>query len=88
MASALKKILLKLKQLNASYNFFLHYSPNGKNLHFRIEITPRIANYRIKNLKKENIILLSRIFFFVCINEWLRRKPQNEKRLSLFTDKV
>ncbi len=45
MASALKKILLKLKELNASYNFFLHYAPNGKKLHFHIEIAPRIAKW-------------------------------------------
>ena len=45
MALALKKILLKLKKLNASYNFFLHYAPQGENLHFHIEITPRIAKW-------------------------------------------
>jgi UDPglucose--hexose-1-phosphate uridylyltransferase len=45
MASALKKILLKLKKINASYNFFLHYAPKGENLHFHIEITPRIAKW-------------------------------------------
>ena len=45
MASALKKILVKLKKLNASYNFFVHYSPEKENLHFHIEITPRIATW-------------------------------------------
>jgi UDPglucose--hexose-1-phosphate uridylyltransferase len=44
-AEALKKILGQLKRLNASYNFFLHYAPKGKDLHFHIEITPRIANW-------------------------------------------
>jgi len=43
IASALKKILAKLKKLNASYNFYIHYSPAKENLHFHIEITPRIA---------------------------------------------
>lgn len=45
MASALKKILMKLKEKNVSYNFFLHYAPKGKSLHFHIEITPRIAKW-------------------------------------------
>lgn len=43
LALALKKILAKLKSINASYNFFIHYSPEKENLHFHIEITPRLA---------------------------------------------
>jgi|TARA_Y100000310_G_scaffold50496_1_gene46509 UDPglucose--hexose-1-phosphate uridylyltransferase len=45
MASALKKILVKLKKLNVSHNFFLHYAPQGHDLHFHIEITPRLAKW-------------------------------------------
>ena len=45
MASALKKILVKLKKINASYNFFLHYAPQGYDLHFHIEVTPRLATW-------------------------------------------
>ena len=45
IALALKKILLKLKKINASYNFFIHYSPSRENLHFHIEITPRLATW-------------------------------------------
>lgn len=45
IALALKKILVKLKKINASYNFFLHYSPSKENLHFHIEITPRLATW-------------------------------------------
>ena len=45
LALALKKILVKLKKINASYNFFLHYSPEKENLHFHIEITPRLATW-------------------------------------------
>jgi len=45
MAIALKKILVKLKKINASYNFFVHYSPKGENLHFHIEVTPRLATW-------------------------------------------
>ncbi len=43
LADILRKILLKLKKLNLSYNFYLHYSPEKSDLHFHIEITPRIA---------------------------------------------
>ncbi len=45
MATALKKILSKLKKINVSYNFYIHYSPAKENLHFHIEITPRIATW-------------------------------------------
>ena len=45
IASILKKILTKLKKINTSYNFFLHYSPEKENLHFHIEVTPRIATW-------------------------------------------
>ena len=45
IALILKKILVKLKKINASYNLFVHYSPEKENLHFHIEITPRIANW-------------------------------------------
>ena len=45
LALALKKILIKLKEINASYNFFIHYSPEKEDLHFHIEITPRIATW-------------------------------------------
>ena len=45
LASVLKKILLKLKKLNASYNYYLHYAPKGHDLHFHIEITPRFAKW-------------------------------------------
>lgn len=41
----LKKILLKLAELNASYNFVLHNALKNKDLHFHIEILPRIAKF-------------------------------------------
>jgi UDPglucose--hexose-1-phosphate uridylyltransferase len=43
LAEILKNILIKLKKLNAAYNFFLHYAPKGEDLHFHIEVTPRFA---------------------------------------------
>ena len=42
---ALKKILFKLKKINAPYNFYVHQSPLKEDLHFHIEITPRIATW-------------------------------------------
>lgn len=45
LAIALKKILVKLKKIGTSYNFFIHYSPKKENLHFHIEITPRLATW-------------------------------------------
>jgi UDPglucose--hexose-1-phosphate uridylyltransferase len=37
------KILRKLKELKADYNFFMHNSPKGEDLHFHIEVTPRLG---------------------------------------------
>lgn len=45
IALTLKKILSKLKGINAPYNLFFQYSPENSNLHFHIEITPRIAKW-------------------------------------------
>ena len=45
IALALKNIIVKLKKVNASYNFFVHYSPEKENLHLHIEITPRLATW-------------------------------------------
>jgi UDPglucose--hexose-1-phosphate uridylyltransferase len=45
LAEILMKVLRKLKELNLSYNFFLHYSPKNDQLHFHIEVTPRIATW-------------------------------------------
>lgn len=45
LAKILKLIIKKLKKLNASYNMQLHYAPAGKDLHFHIEICPRLATW-------------------------------------------
>ncbi|MEK6974366.1 MAG: Lrp/AsnC family transcriptional regulator [Nanoarchaeota archaeon] len=37
----------------------------------RLNITPRVVDYRIKNLKKENIILISRIFIDLNKFNWI-----------------
>lgn len=43
LAEIMKKILGKLKEVNISYNYFLHYAPQGEDLHFHIEVCPRTA---------------------------------------------
>lgn len=45
LATMMKKILLRLGELEADYNYGLHYAPKGKQLHFHIEIMPRIAKW-------------------------------------------
>ena len=56
LANILKKALLKLKELNASYNFYLHYAPAGENLHFHIEICPRMATWAGFELSSDFVI--------------------------------
>ncbi|MEM4282702.1 MAG: DUF4931 domain-containing protein [Candidatus Woesearchaeota archaeon] len=43
LASLLKLTLTKLSSLDVSYNFFFHQAPFGEDLHFHIEIAPRIS---------------------------------------------
>jgi len=43
LAEILNKVLNKLKKLNLSYNYYVHYAPKGTNLHLHIEVTPRAA---------------------------------------------
>ncbi|MFH1637981.1 MAG: DUF4921 family protein [Candidatus Woesearchaeota archaeon] len=45
LSKMLKMLLLKLKKINASYNFYIHNAPKGKDLHFMIEIAPRLATW-------------------------------------------
>jgi UDPglucose--hexose-1-phosphate uridylyltransferase len=52
-AVLLKKILVKIKKLGISYNYFLHY---GHDLHFHIEITPRRAVWAGFELSTDMII--------------------------------
>jgi len=45
--SILLKVLKRLKEgLNdPAYNFFIHYSPPGKDLHYHLELCPRLATW-------------------------------------------
>ncbi len=45
LAEIVHKILVKLRKLNFSYNLYLNHSPEKENLHFHIEVTPRIATW-------------------------------------------
>jgi UDPglucose--hexose-1-phosphate uridylyltransferase len=56
MAEIMQKILGRLKQLNASFNYFIHYSPAGENLHFHIEVMPRMATWGGFEFSTETII--------------------------------
>ncbi len=41
----LDMVLKKLRKLNVSYNYVLHYAPSNSELHFHVEVTPRIATW-------------------------------------------
>jgi UDPglucose--hexose-1-phosphate uridylyltransferase len=46
LAGIMHQTLKKLKEINASFNYVLHYSPSDEdNLHFHIEVLPRIAKW-------------------------------------------
>jgi UDPglucose--hexose-1-phosphate uridylyltransferase len=45
LALIMKKVLLKLKKINASYNFFIHNAPGKSDFHFHIEILPRFSQW-------------------------------------------
>ncbi len=45
LASVLKQALERLDTINAPYNLLVHYSPKDGNLHFHIEIAPRLATW-------------------------------------------
>jgi len=43
LAAAVKRVLRKIKELNAPFNMVLFYAPKGEDLHFHIEILPRVS---------------------------------------------
>jgi UDPglucose--hexose-1-phosphate uridylyltransferase len=55
-ADILKKVLERLKVLNASYNYYLHYSPAEEKLHLQLMICPRIARWGGFELSSHMII--------------------------------
>lgn len=56
LASILHKILFRLKELNVSYNFTVHNAPEGDDLHFHIEVCPRMAVWAGFELLTDDII--------------------------------
>ena len=44
-ATTLKKALAKLKEVTDSFNMVVYYAPAGSDLHFHIQILPRIAKF-------------------------------------------
>jgi len=57
LAKSFKIILSKLDGINASYNFFLHYSPKGENLHFHFEIVPRMNTWAGFELASDSYVI-------------------------------
>lgn len=45
LAEIMKKVLKKIKELGADFNYYIHYAPEGEDLHFHIEVAPRIATW-------------------------------------------
>lgn len=56
LADILRNILIKLKEINAPYNFFIHYAPEGKDLHFHIEVVSRFAVWAGFEFSSDDII--------------------------------
>jgi UDPglucose--hexose-1-phosphate uridylyltransferase len=45
LAAAVKRVLRKIKEINANFNMVIYYAPKGEDMHFHIEILPRIATW-------------------------------------------
>lgn len=45
LADIMSRILKRLKELNASFNYVIHNAPKGDDLHFHIEVLPRLATW-------------------------------------------
>ena len=56
VAELLLKALQRLKTINASYNYYLHYAPPGDDLHFHIELIPRTEIWAGFEYSTETII--------------------------------
>lgn len=56
LANILRRILLKLRFMNVSYNYLVFNAPKGKDLHFHIEVTPRVAKWAGLELASDVIV--------------------------------
>ena len=59
LARSFKIIISKLGTMNFPYNFYLHYSPKGKDLHFHFEITPRTNKWAGYELATESYVIIT-----------------------------
>lgn len=56
LAKMTKELLGRIAELNASYNIVFQHAPNGEDLHFHIEIKPRIGTWGGFELGTDTII--------------------------------
>ncbi|MDF1497875.1 MAG: galactose-1-phosphate uridylyltransferase [Patescibacteria group bacterium] len=59
LAKSFKIVVSKLGIMNFPYNFYLHYSPKGKDLHFHFEITPRTNKWAGFELATESYVIIT-----------------------------
>ena len=57
LAKSFQKVLAKLGAMNIPYNFYLHYSPKGENLHFHFEIVPRMNKWAGFELATDSYVI-------------------------------
>lgn len=57
LAEVFEKVLGKLGKIRAPYNFYLHYSPEGEDLHFHFEITPRLNTWAGFELATDSFVI-------------------------------
>jgi UDPglucose--hexose-1-phosphate uridylyltransferase len=57
LAEVFQKILKKLGEVDAPYNYFLHYAPKGEDLHFHFEINPRLNTWAGFELATDSFII-------------------------------
>ncbi|MFA7169426.1 MAG: galactose-1-phosphate uridylyltransferase [Candidatus Paceibacterota bacterium] len=57
LSEVFQKVLSKLGKLKIPYNFYLHYSPEGEDLHFHFEITPRFNTWAGFELATESFVI-------------------------------
>jgi len=56
MAFIIKRVLVKLRKINAPYNLYLHNAPDHKDLHFQLKINPRLNIFGGFELETRTVI--------------------------------
>jgi UDPglucose--hexose-1-phosphate uridylyltransferase len=57
LSRSFKKVLSKLGKMNVPYNFYLHCSPKGEDLHFHFEIAPRMNKWAGFELATDSYVI-------------------------------